>query len=578
MAARSTPALGTAALSLALLANPVPAAAQGIQSVSVRGGFTLGAPASIYDNWVTIDRRRVSPDGNRDPKVRTETRYTERMEFPRVLFGEVWLGLSPALHAGLRGSLGSSRTTTRFFGGGGAEEQFQRDVSWRGADLLLRMDVIQRAGFVLSALGGGGVSWWDLNTGGRGRDTWLTLASPNLDFEGTTEWDDRSWNTVSGALGLGASYRFGGGLALNAALEQRFLRAATGAFEAADRDDIREEVGHIPTITYDSYVSYPTSLSLGVSWRVGGWSAPASPTRFDTGPPSPPGASTAPPPAGPPDSGPVLISPASDSGAPPTAFRAVGAVPHQVTRFRGPDRGTHVLEIHGRAPLGALELSAADTLVRGLFLYGPDPQPLVSRVERAPAEDGGLSYRIVLPQGRYRYSLEAATPALDTAAFSRLEATLGERTLGRVQVSDLLLGSSVTTFGRVPRSYREVVTEPLRCLAAPAGGLIVLLAEGYDLTARDGLLRYRVRVETDRSVEAFEIPIDEGLSGVSALPRSGRLTYERTVEAGAGRVAEVVRVRLPADAGGHRTLSLRIEDATDGSGATASRTLRIGGC
>lgn len=572
-------------LGLVLVALAAPRAAKAqVQSISLRGGFNIGAPASIYDNRVTIDRSRISPEGEDDRLARTETRYTERMDAPMALFGEVWLGLSPALHAGLRGSFGTSSTSTRFSGGGGGEQLLSRDARWLGADLLLRTDMIRGDRFTLSALGGGGVSWWTLETGGGGRDVWLTLASPNLDFQGTTEWDDRSWNTTSGMLGLGAAYRLGEQLALNLAVEQRFLRANSSAFAEADRKDILEEVGSLPTITYDSYASYPTSLSVGITWRPGGWTEPAARGRTTAAPlpgmPSRPGASPpSPEPSGPTDAVPLLVAPTDGGGVAPREYLAAGPVPHQAVRFRGTDRGAHVLELRGQAPLAALDLSPSDSLVRGLFVYGADPRPLVNRVERTPAEDGTLSYRLVLPAGRYRYSLETATPGLEAVAMSRAEVSLGEGTLGRVQMSDLLLASSVTTFGTMPRTYREVVAEPLRCLSAPAEGNLVLIAEAYELGERGGHIRYRVRVESGGAVESFRVPVEEGLSNLESRPRVGRLTYERTLPSGpaAGRVTEVVEIRLPG-ASGTRTVSLRVEDATDGSGATASRTVTSGGC
>ncbi|HUH11879.1 MAG TPA: hypothetical protein VMK65_02170 [Longimicrobiales bacterium] len=568
--------LAPALVLCALTWLPQPARAQaGPAPVSFTGGVSLGAPASIYDNRITIDRRRISAMGDRDSKALTETRYQEKMDAPVTLFGELWMGVAPGLEAGVRAALGSSATTTTFTGGGAGEEVFERSASWYATELLLRTEFLERGAFSAMAYGGGSVSFWTLETGGTGRDVWLTLADPDLEFVGTTEWSDRSWNTVGGLLGVGVGWRLGDALTARLAVEQRFVSAPGGAFASADREDIRAAGLSIPGITYDAYVSHPTALTLGVSWHLGGRPAPVARPA-----PTPRRASAAGPAAAaaPLAEVPVLVSgPIPDGAAAVPPFASAGPVPHQAARFRAPDGPGWVLEVHGSAPLEALGLTPADTLVRGLFLYGSEPHPLVSRRESTPAAEGAMGYRLVLPAGRFLYSIEAANADATRVAFSRGQVDTSQRRGGRVQASDLLVGSRATSFGVVPRSYRELVVEPLRCLAVPADGRLVLVVEGYELQPRDGELRYRVEVETGGALEALTVPVEEGLSGLVVRASAGRATWERRIPRAEGRVAELVELELPAG-GGPRTVSVRVVDLTDGAGATAARTLHADAC
>lgn len=283
----------------------------------------------------------------------------------------------------------------------------------------------------------------------------------------------------------------------------------------------------------------------------------------------------------------ALETAAPESYAPVT-ITAVHAMPHQVARFRGNGPGITRVEIYAAPPLDSLSADPGSELETGIFTFLRDYTPVwQQKTFAAVTERGvGLTYRLQLPPGSYRYSLEARRtgPESEPRPVARARAPLETEAFpaGRLSISDLLLAAD-TVRPRVaaPSSPRDLDIIPLRRTSVRAGEPLHLYFELYALTAdADGIGRYRAELavedSTRRNVAQRLFRAGRELFGFGEGEQAD-VRWQAQAQLTDGLAIEYLSVDVPDLEPGEYVVRVRITDLATGQRAERVRRVRVTG-
>lgn len=272
----------------------------------------------------------------------------------------------------------------------------------------------------------------------------------------------------------------------------------------------------------------------------------------------------------------------------PTTFAdphaPLGPLTFQSALFRDESGRGHQLEVHGRVWRSGPADVGSDSVEVGLFLHRR------SNLRRAgeardvrPPGDRDLDVRVTgLAAGVYRYSVEAATPDRERASVRRGEVEVPGTSGEGLALSDLLLAHQVVARVQEPSTRADLGVDPLRCTAVPESRSLWVVFEAYGLEARDGVVRYRIDLETgDARDEGAVVRFLRGLARpfLGDEEEPGVLSYEREVEtSGAGRVVDWFEVRLPGTGSPPGRMELRVTDLRSGAEARRVRSVDPEAC
>lgn len=266
----------------------------------------------------------------------------------------------------------------------------------------------------------------------------------------------------------------------------------------------------------------------------------------------------------------------------PRAITALHDLPHQVARFRGGGPGLTRLEIYASPPIDSLGVPSGGQLEAGVFLFDHDYSPVWQRKHQASYSgmEIGLTYRVDLPAGEYRYGVEARAVAADTVARAagRARGTLSVPGFppGRLALSDLLLAQGIRARPQATRR-EELLIVPNRTLRVPAGNAIHLYFEVYGLAPGEGLGRYTAELAVEDSTRRNVV--ERIARGVEELFRraapEARVSWERTAPIRDDVVIDYLAVELPALSPGEYVVRLKVTDRASGQTADAVRRFRI---
>ena len=262
----------------------------------------------------------------------------------------------------------------------------------------------------------------------------------------------------------------------------------------------------------------------------------------------------------------------------------VHGVPHQVVRFRGRDPEATLVEIHAEPPLDSLGAARGDRLAAGIFLFGPDYQPVWSRLHEVEIGDLPvmLTYRLEVGPGRYRYAVEARVTGPDSvprpAARAREMLEVPGFAGAGVALSDLLLADALVPLADAPSSRQELRIVPSRTLAFEQGAPVHLYFEVYGLQPdEEGYGSYRAELAVEDSTRRNLV--QRLARGARELFRGGagdqRVSWERTAPVRDGVVIDYLTVELPALEAGEYVVRVRVREAGSGEEAEAVRRFRV---
>ena len=268
----------------------------------------------------------------------------------------------------------------------------------------------------------------------------------------------------------------------------------------------------------------------------------------------------------------------------PRTVASVHGVPHQVVRFRGSQPEMTLVEIHAQPPLDSLGAPPGSRLDAGIFLFGPEYEPLWSR--RHAVEVGDLpvvlTYRAEVGPGRYRYAIEARVAGPDSVArpAARVREMLEAPGFagGGVALSDLLLADALVPLAETPSSRAELRIVPSRTLAFEQGAPVHLYFEVYGLQPdEEGYGSYRAELAVEDSTRRNLV--QRLARGARELFRRGagdqRVSWERTAPVRDGVVIDYLTIDLPALDAGEYVVRVRVREVGSGAEAEALRRFRI---
>jgi GWxTD domain-containing protein len=269
------------------------------------------------------------------------------------------------------------------------------------------------------------------------------------------------------------------------------------------------------------------------------------------------------------------------------------ALPHQTAVFRGAEAGGLVFEVHGLVDAPRLlptpdtteaAESLAGELEAGLFLFDEVYQPLWSSKGSFWSTGGrpvGLTYRVDLAPGAYRYGLEARLAGPDSvprpAARARHEIDVPDL-WGGLAVSDLLLAETITPKRDEPARRADLGIVPRRSVQVAVADPLFIYFEVYGLaTDAGGAARYEAELVVEdaarRNVAQRAL---RGLRRVAGgAPSEPRLRWERTAAPADGAVIEYLRVELSDPTPGEYVMRLTITDRATGQRAERVRWLQL---
>jgi len=268
----------------------------------------------------------------------------------------------------------------------------------------------------------------------------------------------------------------------------------------------------------------------------------------------------------------------------PRTVPKVYELPHQVVRFRGSSPEWTWVEIHAEPPLDSLGASPGSRLDAGVFLFGPEYEPLWSR--RHTVEVGTmpvvLTYRMEVGPGRYRYGVEARAAGPDSTARPAARAREVVETTGYgegLTMSDLLLANALVPLVEAPTSREELRIVPSRTLAFEHGAPVHLYFEVYGLQPDDeGYGRYRAELAVEDSTRRNLV--QRLARGAQELFRGGggpgaRVSWERVTPVRDGVAMDYLTVELPSLDAGEYVVRVQVREPATGREATAVRRFRV---
>ncbi|HEX7091214.1 MAG TPA: GWxTD domain-containing protein [Longimicrobiales bacterium] len=268
----------------------------------------------------------------------------------------------------------------------------------------------------------------------------------------------------------------------------------------------------------------------------------------------------------------------------PRTVTSVHGVPHQLVRFRGSRPELTLVEIHAQPPLDSLGATPGSRLDAGIFLFGPEYEPLWSRRHAVEVGDRPvmLTYRAEVGPGRYRYAIEARVAGPDSVArpAARVREVVEAPGFagGGVALSDLLLADALVPLVDAPSSRAELRIVPSRTLAFEQGAPVHLYFEVYGLQPdEDGYGSYRAELAVEDSTRRNLV--QRIARGARELFRRGagdqRVSWERTAPVRDGVVMDFLTVDLPALEAGEYVMRVRVREAGSGAAAEAVRRFRV---
>lgn len=267
----------------------------------------------------------------------------------------------------------------------------------------------------------------------------------------------------------------------------------------------------------------------------------------------------------------------------PRTVTTVHEIPHQVARFRGSSPDQTLVEVHAQPPLDSLGAAPGSQVDAGVFLFGPDYEPLWSR--RHTVDVGTrpvvLTYRVEVKPGRYRYGIEARAAGSDSVArpAARSRAVIEATGYGEgLAISDLLLADALVPVVEVPTSRSELRIVPSRGLTYEQGAPVHLYFEVYGLRPDDeGYGRYRAELAVEDSTRRNLV--QRLARGAQELFRGGgretRVNWERVTPVRDGVAMDFLTVELPALEPGEYVLRVQVREPETGEEAVAVRRFRV---
>ncbi len=261
----------------------------------------------------------------------------------------------------------------------------------------------------------------------------------------------------------------------------------------------------------------------------------------------------------------------SRSGYAPVTVRRVRAMPHQVSRFPGPDGA--VLRVDGVF----LSDSAADgrTVMTGLRVLDGVFETVTDRAEdrRLDRDSLRFGFEAALATGEYVYSIEALDPEREAAARARYAVRID--TVG----SGPMLSDPVITQpwrGAVPTGRSDPRFQPAAFLSFPAADTIGIYAEVAGLTPGSP---FQVRLSLERgdrpSLAGRVVSWIGDKLGLHDPAPPPRLEWAATARPDGTGLLAVDLFLDPSDSG-LKVVALQIVDPTTGKAADSRRTIRIG--
>jgi len=267
----------------------------------------------------------------------------------------------------------------------------------------------------------------------------------------------------------------------------------------------------------------------------------------------------------------------------PRTVTTVHEIPHQVARFRGSAPEQTLVEIHAQPPLDSLGAAPGSKLDAGVFLFGPNYEPLWSR--RHSVDVGTrpvvLTYRVEVRPGRYRYGVEARAAGPDSLArpAARSREVIEASGYGDgLAISDLLMADALVPVAEVPTSRGDLRIVPSRTLTFEQGAPVHLYFEVYGLRQDDeGYGRYRAELAVEDSTRRNLV--QRLARGAQELFRGGgretRVNWERVTPVHDGVAMDFLTVELPALPAGEYAVRVQVRDASTGEEAVAVRRFRV---
>lgn len=264
------------------------------------------------------------------------------------------------------------------------------------------------------------------------------------------------------------------------------------------------------------------------------------------------------------------------------AFRTTD-YPVQVARFKGDHEQIVELDLYSEAPIRELRDEVhVDSVEVGLFVFAePRYTPVYERTLPVPAraDRQPITYSVAVPPGRYTLSLEARSPAGNTAA--RHRETIEARPFpdGVLSLSDLVFAESITPMIDEPRSRRDFALDVNRRLEFERETSVAVYWEIYGLSFdQDAVARYRVTLSVqDAEGDGVLAGVARALRGVfgGGAERGLKITYESTVALAGDRVPDFVALDFAPQKTGPYRLRVEVTDLASGETATAERLFTV---
>ncbi len=270
----------------------------------------------------------------------------------------------------------------------------------------------------------------------------------------------------------------------------------------------------------------------------------------------------------------------------PVTITAVYPMPHQVARFRGNGPGITRVEIYAAPPLDSLDADPGSELETGIFTFLPDYTPVwQQKTFAAVTERGvGLTYRLQLPPGAYRYALEARRtgPEAEARPLARARADLDTEGFpdGRLSISDLLLAAdTVRARSPAPSGRQDLDLIPLRGTAVRAGDPLHLYFEVYGLTSDpDGIGSYHAELavedSTQRNLAQRLFRAGRDFFGVGGAGQAD-VRWEGQTRVADDLAVEYLSVDVPDLEPGEYAVRVRVIDLGTGQQAERVRRVRV---
>ena len=268
----------------------------------------------------------------------------------------------------------------------------------------------------------------------------------------------------------------------------------------------------------------------------------------------------------------------------PRTVTRVHELPHQLARFRGSEPELTRVEIHAEPPLDSLGASPGSRVDAGVFLFGPDYEPLWSRRHTVGVGTWPvvLTYRVEVGPGRYRYGVEARAAGPDSVGRPAARAREVVETTGYgdgLTMSDLLLANALVPLTETPTSREELRIVPSRTLTFEQGAPVHLYFEVYGLQPDDeGYGRYRAELAVEDSTRRNLV--QRLARGAQELFRGGgrggaRVSWELVTPVRDGVAMDFLTVELPALDAGEYVVRVEVREPSTRRQAAAVRRFRV---